>query len=185
MLVSVWQSQKELARQDGHPQSRWAAYACTRCGHLVTAKGQPGDHVANPLIVEIIPAPRTAHEDIPEPARTFLQQAFETLHAPDAAAVMAGSAIDAMLKDKGYREGSLYARIDLALADNVLTESMSQWAHSVRLGSNRPRHADEDRPHVSRDEAAQSVEFAEALGQFLYVLSARIQRGIAAAQAAN
>jgi hypothetical protein len=141
--------------------------------------------VANPLIVEILPAPRTAHEDIPEPARTFLQQAFETLHAPDAAAVMAGSAIDAILKDKGYREGSLYARIDLALADNVLTESMSQWAHSVRLGSNRPRHADADRPHVSREEAAQSVEFAEALGQFLYVLSARIQRGIAAAQAAN
>lgn len=130
----------------------------------------------------IFPEPRSAHEDIPSVARTFLQQAFETLHAPDAAAVMAGSAVDAMLKSKGYANGSLYDRIDKALADNVLTQGMADWAHSVRLGSNRPRHADADRPHVSPDEAKQSVEFAEALGSFLFVLTARVDRGIEAAK---
>jgi hypothetical protein len=55
-------------------------------------------------------------------ARKFLQQAYETLHAPDAAAVMAASAVDAMLKDLGYSEGSLYARIDKAAEDGVLTK---------------------------------------------------------------
>ena len=91
---------------------------------------------------------------------------------------MAGSAVDAMLKEKKYEKGSLYERIDQAVADHVLTEAMGDWAHEVRLGSNRPRHADKDNPHVSSDEAAQSVEFAEALGNFLFVLTAKIERGI-------
>jgi hypothetical protein len=135
--------------------------------------------------IAFFPDAKIAHEDIPEPARSFLQQAFETLRAPDAAAVMAGSAIDAMLKKYGLIEGSLYARIDEALQKNLLTEGMAKWAHSVRLGSNRPRHADEKRPHVSPDEAKQSVEFAEALGNFLFVLTARIDRGIKAAEQAE
>jgi hypothetical protein len=101
------------------------------------------------------------------------------------AAVMAGSAVDAMLKHYKYEEGSLYARIDKALADNLLTKGMADWAHEVRLGSNRPRHADKDRPNVSSAEALQSVEFAESLGNFLFVLTARIDRGLAAAAAPN
>jgi hypothetical protein len=95
---------------------------------------------------------------------------------------MAGSAVDAMLKVKGLKEGTLYSRIDQALAANLLTKGMADWAHSVRLGSNRPRHSDENRPHVSREEAAQSVDFAEALGNFLFVLTARIESGIEAAK---
>jgi hypothetical protein len=110
-----------------------------------------------------------------------LQQAYDVLHAPDAAAVMAGSAVDAMLKHHDYTEGSLYARIDEALEDNLLTKGMADWAHEVRLGSNRPRHADKEDPHVSPVEGKQSVEFAEALGNFLFVLTARIDRGIQAA----
>lgn len=84
---------------------------------------------------------------------------------------LAGSAVDAMLKKRGYETGSLYARIDKALADNLLTKRMADWAHEVRLGSNRPRRADKDKPHVSASEAAQSVEFAEALGNFPFVLT--------------
>ncbi|MGV2071656.1 DUF4145 domain-containing protein [Agrobacterium vitis] len=135
----------------------------------------------------IYPDMKQAHEDIPPVARVFLQQAFDTLHAPDAAAVMAASAVDAMLKERGYADPkkSLYVRIDQALAENVLTQGMADWAHSVRLESNRPRHADTENPHVSHQEARQSVEFAEALGNFLFVLTAKIERGIAAAKNAS
>ncbi|UWU21083.1 DUF4145 domain-containing protein [Rhizobium sp. CB3060] len=98
---------------------------------------------------------------------------------------MAASAVDAMLKAKGYTTGSLYARIDAALADNVLTQGMATWAHSVRLEANSVRHADESNPHATQDEAKQTVEFAEALGSFLFVLTAKIDRGIEAAQATS
>lgn len=90
-----------------------------------------------------------------------------------------------MLKAHGLVKGSLYSRIDKALEDNLLTKGMADWAHEVRLGSNRPRHSDEDKPHVSPEEAKQSVEFAEALGQFLFVLTARIERGTKAAKEAS
>lgn len=175
-------SDKITKRGMGH--SVWASYRCDSCKAVVTGKFEWNNGNSFDL-VEMFPMAKTAHEDIPEPARTFLQQAFETLHAPDAAAVMAGSAIDGMLKHHQYTDGSLYSRIDKALADNLLTKGMADWAHEVRLGSNRPRHADADRPHVSPDEAKQSVEFAEAMGNFLFVLTAKIDRGIAAAKAAE
>lgn len=159
----------------------WHIYCCSTCGGGVLASVQQGSF----LVDEIYPAGREAHQDIPAPARHFLQQAIDTLHAPDAAAVMAGSAVDAMLKKLGLTEGTLYSRIDQAVENHTITEAMGQWAHEVRLGSNRPRHADEERPYVSAAEAKQSVQFAEALGYFLFVLSARIERGTEEAKEAS
>jgi hypothetical protein len=125
---------------------------------------------------------KTAAAEIPKPAQTYLQQAFDTLNSPDAAAVMAGSSVDAMLKYFELKDGSVYSRIDQAVEQHILTAAMGEWAHEVRLGSNRPRHADEENPHVSSKEARQSVEFAEMLGHFLFVLSSRVKRGIAKAK---
>jgi hypothetical protein len=180
---AVWTSAGPTSRTDGGNPEFWGAYRCQSCGSIVSVQGQL--RAANFLAVQIFPSPKQAHEDLPQIARVFLQQAYETIHAPDASAVMAGSAVDAMLKDLGYKDGSLYSRIDKALDDNLLTKGMAEWAHEVRLGSNRPRHADAEKPHVSADEAKQSVEFAEALGNFLFVLTAKIDRGIKAAKAAD
>ncbi|WP_036052653.1 DUF4145 domain-containing protein [Bradyrhizobium sp. URHD0069] len=170
----------------------WAAYQCTTCSDVILAKcaisrrpSVGSGFIPAPKVEQLFPYTKSAHADIPEPARTFLQQAYDTLHAPDAAAVMAGSAVDAMLKKHGLSHGSLYSRIDEALAANLLTKGMADWAHEVRLGSNRPRHADAEKPHVSSEEAKQSVDFAEALGNFLFVLTARITRGIEASKTAE
>ena len=125
-------------------------------------------------IKALSPRARRAAADIPETVRRFLQEATETLHAPNAAAVMAGGAVDAMLKHLGLT--SVYSRINQAVSDHILTPAKGKWAHKVRLGANRPRHADTEDPFVSVPEAQQSVDFAEAL-----VLPSRIERGIEAA----
>jgi hypothetical protein len=160
----------------------WAAYACASCGGVILAKGEDGANAGHVKVAEVFPKAKSAHEDIPEPARRFLQQAYDTLHAPDAAAVMAGSAVDAMLKALGYSDGSVYSRIEKAVVEQKITRGMGDWAHEVRLGSNRPRHADEENPHVRPEEATQSVEFADALGYFLFVLAKQIERGFAVAK---
>jgi hypothetical protein len=183
LLVEVW-SQLTQGSANQVPVG-WGAFACTRCGGVSVASGMAGSGIDPRYPNKVFPTPKSAHRDLPDVARTFLQQAFDTLHAPDAAAVMAGSAVDAMLKSRGLEKGSLYDRIDQALDQHILTDGMARWAHSVRLGSNRPRHSDADNPHVSEEEAQQSVEFAEALGQFLFVLTAKIERGIEAAKAAE
>ena len=168
----------------GQPR-RFAVYKCTACNGVILAQGARGDRTPNFAIERLYPEARSAASEIPEPARKYLQQALETVHAPDAAAIMAGSAVNAMLKHFGLVEGSVYNRIDQAVAQHILTASMGDWAHEVRLGSNRPRHADDKRPHVTPDEAQQSVEFAEALGHFLFVLSSRVAKGIADAKKAT
>jgi Domain of unknown function (DUF4145) len=158
----------------------WNIYCCHSCGGGVLI-GMDGHH----QVWQAHPSQQQAHVDIPEPARAFLQQAMDTLHAPDAASVMAGSAVDAMLKHLKLTDGSLYSRIDRAVEDHTITKAMGDWAHEVRLGSNRPRHADKEKPHVLPEEAKQSVQFAEALGYFLFVLSARIERGTKDAKSAS
>lgn len=181
-LAKVWQVES-LPRATVGPNRAWAVFACGTCGHGVLAQGHEAAQNTLLCAVErLYPAPREAHDDLPPTARTYLQQAYETLHAPDAAAVMAASAVDAMLKDLGYREGSLYQRIDKAVTDGTLTSGMAKWAHSVRLEANRPRHADDADPHLTAKDAKQSVDFAEALGSFLFVFTKRVERGIATAE---
>jgi hypothetical protein len=180
-MPNDWGSDSPIKRATPGPVYSWVLYHCTSCGGCVLARGEP-DVARGGNVTAIYPPEKVVHEDIPQPAARFLQQAFDTLSAPDAAAVMAGSAVDGMLKHLGYTHGSLYTRIDKAVEDHVLTKAMGDWAHEVRLGSNRPRHADEKHPHVTAPQAEQSVEFAEALGFFLFVLSKRIERGLEAAK---
>jgi DNA-directed RNA polymerase subunit RPC12/RpoP len=184
-IVMMWTTGQPVPRATSGPTQVWAMYRCTSCGGGLLVKGQDDDKTGRSPIVEIIPKPKEAHGDIPEPARTFLQQAYRTLHAPDAAVMVAGSAVDAMLKELGFKAGSVYARIEQAVEQHELTDGMGEWAHEVRLGSNRPRHADNEKPHVTADEAKQSVEFAEALGYFLFVLSKRVERGTEEARKAS
>src|SRR5262245_14343525 len=101
-------------------------------------------NVPGAQISETFPGADELSEEIPPRARTYLRQAQESLHTPGGAVMLAASAVDAMLKAKGYGDGSLYSRIKQASADHRITEDMALWAHHVRLEANNPRHADED-----------------------------------------
>jgi len=91
--------------------------------------------------------------------------------------MLTASAIDSMLKDKGYKVGNLNSRIDSAAADHLITDEMARWAHEIRLDANDQRHADETAPLPTSVEADKTFEFANALAQFLYVLPALVSRG--------
>jgi hypothetical protein len=116
---------------------------------------------------------------IPDRAREYLRQARASLSAPAGAIMLAASAVDAMLKEKGHTEGALYSRIDAAVSAHLLTEGMARWAHQVRLDANDQRHADAAAGLPSPDDAQQAVRFAAAIAEFLYVLPAKVTRGIA------
>lgn len=151
----------------------WGVYACATCGGAVmaVAPAQGGE------ISELWPAPQTVADEIPPRAKEYLSQALSSVHAPVGSIVAAASSVDAMLKHKGYREGNLYSRIDKAAADHLITSEMAAWAHEIRLEANDQRHADEAAALPSPDDAARVIEFARALGQFLFVLPGRVERG--------
>ena len=96
---------------------------------------------------------------------------------PAGSVMLAASAVDAMLKAKGYTNGNLYPRINEAAEDHLITQDMAQWAHEVRLDANDPRHADTSNPLPSQQDATRSIDFVQALGQLLFVLPTRVRRG--------
>ncbi len=152
----------------------WATYQCSSCGSIVLAMSlQDNGYVQNIYPINLI-----VNESIPTPARDFLQQAIDSLHAPAGAIMLTASSVDAMLKEKGYTEGSLNHRINEAEKDNLITKEMSDWAHNVRIDANEPRHADEGKPLPSPEDAERCIEFTLALGEFLFVLPDKVQRGL-------
>ena len=156
-LKSAWHSQQPTYRADSLSPSIWAAYGCTSCGSIVTAKGKPGATESNPFIVAIFPAPWEADATIPARVAKYLKQAKGTLSSADASVLMSAAAIDAMLKDKNVNSGSLNQRIDEAVRVGLITNGMAEWAHRVRLDGNDSRHADAASPDLSWDDAQRAM----------------------------
>ena len=120
---------------------------------------------------------QTTDEAIPDRARDYLNQAIESLHAPAGAVMLCASSVDAMLKEKNYKEGRLYERIDEAAKDHLITSEMAAWAHEIRLDANDQRHADESAGLPTQAETEKCIAFTKALGEFLFVLPSRVERG--------
>lgn len=173
-LQRVWHSQQPRPRADEKRTSIWAAFSCTTCGGVVSVRGQPGEVAGNALVDAIFPAAWEAHAAIPAAVARYLKQAKQTLSNTDASVLMSAAAIDAMLKDKGLHEGTLYARIDQAVAKGLITQGMADWAHRVRLDANNSRHADGGSPEPLDDDAQRAFDYADALTEILYVLPSRM-----------
>ena len=159
----------------------WGLYCCLKCGGAIIASS----YEERGIVIEMFPQSIEIDSSLPEKAKSFLHQAVESLHAPSGAIMLAASAIDAMLKEKGYKKGKLYPRINKASEDHLITKEMAEWAHEVRLNANDERHADENAELPKRDDAEKTVNFALALAEFLFVLPSKVQRGIKNATKAN
>ena len=151
----------------------WTVYSCARCGGAVMAFAmqERGE------VQRIYPSAEVVDDALPSPAKEYLTQAIQSLAAPAGSVMLAASAVDAMLKAKGYTNGNLYPRINEAAEDHLITQDMAQWAHEVRLDANDPRHADTSNPLPSQQDATRSIDFVQALGQLLFVLPTRVRRG--------
>jgi hypothetical protein len=161
------------------PHTRhWGMYVCRACGGVVVAWAWAYENQTVGAVEGTLPQQDELSDEIPATARRYLHQAQDSLHVPDGAVMLAASAVDAMLKAKGYRDGDLYSRIKLATDAHLITSDMALWAHHVRLEANNPRHVDEDEPHATPEAAKQAVEFATALANILFVLPSRVTRGL-------
>jgi hypothetical protein len=152
---------------------RWATYACSRCSNVILATARKDGFPLDALY----PSSAGVDPDVPTRAREYLEQAIASQHAPAASIMVAASAVDAMLKEKGLITGTLNTRINDAATRHLITAEMAEWAHAVRLDANDQRHADEGAKLPTTQDAERVIEFAQALAQFLFVLPARVARG--------
>ena len=172
----VWLTQTDA--HSGGATRFWRIYKCSSCGGLVTAASNQNQGE----VTEYYPSGVVIDDSVPGAAGEYLKQAIDTIHAPAGSVMLSASSVDAMLKAKGYKEGNLYSRINKAVEDHLITAEMAQWAHDIRLDANDQRHADEQAVLPTDADAKKSVAFAIALAQFLFVLPARVQRGLAEAE---
>ena len=163
----------------GGDNRRWGSYKCATCGYVTLAVATYRNFEQRTIneISEIWPTPQAVHDSVPGRAKSYLEQAIASIAAPSGAVMLTASAVDAMLKEKGLKEGSLYKRIEKAAAEHLITAEMAEWAHEVRLDANDQRHDDEEGALPDEADARKSIEFAMALAQFLFVLPARVARG--------
>lgn len=160
----------------GENQRVWAVYVCTRCGGSVMGSANK----MNQTVHEIFPLPEVLHESLPTTASKFLKQAIDSLASPSASIVMSASAVDAMLINKGIdgKGDTLNKRIKLAAEKHLITNEMSEWAHSVRLDANAERHPSSEHEFPTTEDARHTLQFAKALAEFLFVLPYKVQQGL-------
>lgn len=157
---------------------KWKVFVCSKCGGPTF-----GGCGHNELYIQLIfPAAEKIDEALPPKALAFLQQAVESIHAPSGAIMLCASSVDAMLKDKGFKTGNLYSRIEAAAEKHLITSEMAKWAHEVRLDANDERHADDEAKLPTETDAKKCIDFTKALAEFLFVLPSRVERGLAKPQ---
>lgn len=162
------------AADNGTNRRIWNVYRCNRCGGVIIASCTE----ANRNVNEIYPTIYKLDEVLPDKVREYLQQAIDSVFAPAGSVMLCASSVDAMLKEKGLKNGSLYSRIKLAVEKGILTEEMSTWAHQVRLDANDQRHSDEEATLPTSEDAKKVIEFTQTLAEFLFVLPSKVNRGI-------
>jgi len=169
-------TERENNRRGGH--RRWGVYECLGCGGLIVAAARAGDPAHG--IIECYPdVPHDLPDTIPTRPREYLRQARDLLAQPAGSVMLSASAVDAMLEEKGLKDGRVYERIHDAVAQHLISEDMAQWAHQVTLDPNDPRYVDGRASMPSLEDAQRCLGFALTLADVLFVLPGRVTRGIA------
>ncbi len=110
------------------------------------------------------------HSSIPREVRKALKDAtrcFEVgVHS--ASAVMAGRAIEAMCKDKGG-VGTLAKGLAKMKAQGLIDQKIWAWANALREERNLGAHA--TGADVSEEDAKDVLDFANAICEYVYVLT--------------
>jgi len=152
----------------------YATYGCSWCPGVIFVRAA---HDGGELL-QCWPPIGSVPKEVPDRPREYLRQAQESLSQPAGSLMLCASGLDAMLKDKGLKDGSLFSRIKQAAEQHLITSDMTKWAHQIRLEANDQRHADDEATLPTEEEARRCLTFALALAEILYVLPARVTRGI-------
>lgn len=116
--------------------------------------------------------PEHLHQEVAGPFKQAVE-ARQREHY-DAAGAMYRKALDVALKKIDPQlKGNLATRIDQLAANNLLTPSLKEWAHTVRIDGNDATH-DED--PFKKDEADQLHFFTQLVLTYLFTLPEQVRQ---------
>ena len=112
----------------------------------------------------------------PPDVQRYWSQARESLRIKswDAVAVMARSAVQLTMRDKGATGKDLYHEIEDLATKGTLPPLMREWSHEVRELGNDSAHPRAGAPPTTQEDARDIVEFLDSLLLYLYEYPKRI-----------
>jgi hypothetical protein len=113
----------------------------------------------------------------PDVARRYWKQAHDTLNSEnyDAAAIMARSALQAITRDQEAEGGSLSQEIEDLATKGIISPTIQEWSHEIRLLGNTVAHPNPDEEETRPEDAQDIVKFLDFLLEYLYDLPKQIE----------
>lgn len=121
------------------------------------------------------PAPRRLSWSVPVDLRSAFSEVVKCFQvkAYEATVVMVRRLLEGTCQHQGSTKRRLIDALEELKTKGIIDERLAEWAHLLRTVGNSGAHYSTDQ--VTREDAQDSMDFAEALLDHIYVLSSRFE----------
>lgn len=157
-----------------NPPVEWRLVQCTSCWQpSLQAREDYGRGFDDDDPVAIYPAPQRISPSIPQPLRREWEEARACFDAKvyTACGVMVRRTLEGTCKDQGVKAKTLAKGLHELRSQGLIDGVLGEWADALRVLGNQSAHF--TGKEISREDAEDSLAFAEALLDHLYVLRRR------------
>ncbi len=154
--------------------NQWSIYTCDHCNLPLLVIRQVGEIIdqypkRTPKLDESIP--QEVADDYIEAIKCFDSKADK------ASVIMCGRALQSSVIERGATNKRLMDQIDDLYANAIITRSIRDWAHEIRLSRNIGAHPDKDGlKDVTSKDAKEIIEFMEEYLNYVYIMPDRVQK---------
>ena len=174
--TAIWSGYDPDTGESINPATEYLFVQCDRCELPVLQAREDyglGFDDDDPAIV--FPSPRRLSRDIPRPLRAEWEEArtcFES-KAYTAAVVMVRRTLEGTCKENGITQRTLYKGLAELKDRGLVDGTLSEWADALRVLGNQGAHYTGEA--VTREDALDALDFAEALLDHIYVFRKRFE----------
>ena len=172
----------ERVNQSLHKKMHFLVLKCNECLMYCFVMWSPsrigGAHGIHGYVVfpRSLKTEPTAPRHWPVQVGSAWEQAHKCIRAAswDAAATMAGRALEAATRHLGAKPGKLVAELNELGDKGILPKSMVDWAHEIRVLRNVGAHPDPVETRVEKGDASDVAKFLDCFLTYVYDLPKEI-----------
>lgn len=172
----------EKRKANGRKVLNFDTLRCGSCGGYVLVMWSVNEYGGSRDLHDyrVLPWPlgiRQGSKNWPETVTRFWRQAHNSLKSEnfDAAAVMARSALQAVMREQQAKKGSLQSEIDDLTAKGVLPASLKEWAYELKELGNEAAHPASNSQQVDPEDVRDVIKFLDFLLEYTYDVPKQIQ----------